>query len=985
MLQNISVQIENINRSLEWIKAHKPADYETRFLALVEERRKLRKLERANKDNPAIAAYGVSQVGKSYLMNAMLQKNGKQFILECDEGNFNFIEEMNPQTKNTEATGVVTRFSSFSRNPGDYSRKYPILMRCLSVTDIILILAEGYFIDLVDYTIFSDAEITEFAEAFYQKYKSMPVIPGSPVNADNVLDMKAYFEKHINGGQAFVRLPFFDRLALVADHIPAADWLDVFSVLWYRSQFQNKLFAKILTTLEKFGYSEYAYLPAQSMVHEGINANTIVSVQCLNELFLATPNYRTEAYVKQADGTFTRIPDLTKSEVSAICAEIVIKMDGDYIENHDRYCIAGIEDPRIISILSKNDKGTPDPRYKDGDKYKGDVAMSILRNNDLLDFPGARSRKKINAETLVEDSLLITVFLRGKVAYLFNMYNESRLINILLFCHHNEKNEVSEMPTLLKSWVMTYVGETMEKRRRTLELTGGISPLFFVGTKFNVDMQCESSDVANSENAINGRWFQRFRKTLYDECFNVDGTLDNEKNKIYLNWTAPGETFNNGFILRDYKYSSPKYSQLYKNERSATETAEMTMAPEYYKRLRDTFVTNPDVAQFIKDPALTWDASASINNDGALFIIDHLAQIAERMDRTRDAQFKAVLEGSMRKVLDTVSAYFVSTDIDKMLAANIRKAKAIFRELDFTCNTDNYYFGHLIQYIQLTETESYKIIHEVMQSPEINSQVNDFKDYEIIRNSCANAGYDLDSLKSDDERWDALLATYGFSDREDARDFMARKGVDVTRLFTGTYKRKLNSFIIADKVFDWWVESIKSVDFFTEFADNKGFDGVIMNNLVEDLVAAANAVNLRDALAGMIAEYVNVVNIHTAVEPLLADMLSSKVNDFINDFGYSYLSDEEKAKVKRICRENKLPTYNYIERPDPVTTVEDLTAMFNTMSTSATAILPSFEENYGKWVEYMFISFVSHLNIPDFDIEANRVLEGIIDDINKSE
>ena len=75
MVQTIKSQIDNINSSLEWIRKNKPNDYEQKFLQLVEERRKLKKLEAANQDNPAIAAYGVSQVGKSYLMNLLLNSN----------------------------------------------------------------------------------------------------------------------------------------------------------------------------------------------------------------------------------------------------------------------------------------------------------------------------------------------------------------------------------------------------------------------------------------------------------------------------------------------------------------------------------------------------------------------------------------------------------------------------------------------------------------------------------------------------------------------------------------------------------------------------------------------------------------------------------------------------------------------------------------------------------------------------------------------
>ena len=55
-----------------------------------------------------------------------------------------------------------------------------------------------------------------------------------------------------------------------------------------------------------------------------------------------------------------------------------------------------------------------------------------------------------------------------------------------------------------------------------------------------------------------------------------------------------------------------------------------------------------------------------------------------------------------------------------------------------------------------------------------------------------------------------------------------------------------------------------------------------------------------------------------------------------------------------------------------------LAALFNEMSTNPKALLPSFEDNYHKWLEYMFISFVATLEIPDYDPEANMVLEVLL-------
>ena len=131
MINKINRQIENINASLQWIKAHKPEHYAQRFPQLVQQRCQLRRMAAAEEEFPAIAAYGESQRGKSYVMSNVLQKDGKPFTITANGRKINFIERINPPTVNTEATGVVTRFTSFLKNPGLYNAQYPVLMKVL--------------------------------------------------------------------------------------------------------------------------------------------------------------------------------------------------------------------------------------------------------------------------------------------------------------------------------------------------------------------------------------------------------------------------------------------------------------------------------------------------------------------------------------------------------------------------------------------------------------------------------------------------------------------------------------------------------------------------------------------------------------------------------------------------------------------------------------------------------------------------------------
>lgn len=983
MIQNIIAQIDNINSSLEWIKKNKPSDYEQKFILLVEERRKLKKLKAACAENPAIAAFGISQVGKSYLMNCILQKDGKPFQVEADGTRYKFIEEMNPKVTNTEATGVVTRFSSFSRNSDRYSPEYPFLMKCLSVADVIMILSDGYYNDINDYTTYSDKEIEELTIRIYDKYRDMPVISPSPITPDNIMDIRAYYAKHINNAQAFLHTNFFDRLSLIADRIPEKDWANVFSVLWHRSEYQTKLFTKLTGTLSRLQFASYVYLPAQALLHGAINENTVMSVDCLTELFLDSPRYYTDAYLRNGN-SYQKIEHIAKSEICAICAEIVVKIADEYLEDTNKYSLCNITDTNVIAELSKDrEKLERLNPVTNKLEISYETAINVLRENDLLDFPGARSRKKEQLATMKENKILINVLLRGKIAYLFNMYNESQLINILLYCHHHEQNDVTNMPLLLNDWIKNYVGKTMEERKKTMELTGGISPLFYVGTKFNIDMEYNTEDIANSMNALNGRWQARFEKVLYHQCFNADGSLDDQQVKIFLNWTRSGETFNNSYVLRDFKFSGPLASKLYEGEN--TDAKKMLIPQSHYDLLRETFCSSKAVRRFFPFPELSWDVCASINNDGAQYIIAQLSKIASRMDVTRNERFRAMLGAIVRRITDVMQAYFISTDVDTILENNIKKAKSIFREMDFTCNSDNYYFGHLLQALQLTEADSYKVVHDMIQSPEMNDKVNDFKDYEIIRNSCKNAGFPIEGARKDEDKWNCIINTYGFSSKEEAEEFLTRKHIEVSKLFDGSFERKMNSCILADAVFDKWCSDIKSVEFYNELSNEGSFDNNVMTMLVDNVIQAAYTLKLRDTMAKAIAEYVNVINKYTALENLLADILASLINDFIMDFGCSYLSDGDMEKAKKICKERKLSALSYVGKERTAKfTEEELTNMFEEMSTHPQALIASFDDNYNKWLEYMFISFVAHLDIPDFDHQANQQLASILEHIQKA-
>lgn len=952
MIAETQKKIEQIDKSLEWFRNHRPDHYGQRFLQLVECRKVLKRIASAEENNPGIAAFGKSQVGKSYLIGCLLSDSGKPFMIRAGKEHYNFVFHINPPSEEgggVESTGVVSRFSSFKRNPEAYNPDLPVLVKTFSVADIITVLSDSYFNNFANYTTLSESEINALCARLSEAYASKKELSSPIISADEILLMKDYFTKHINNAQTFNNSPFFHQLALVIEKIPSEDYAEIFSHLWNRDSNITRLFTTLLNMLAQLDFSRYVYLPIEAVLHNGVKENTIMSVQCLKTLLEPSTECKTDVYVKEGDKYQKRAVQVPKSAVCAICSEVVYKIDEAFLSSTGKYDLSAVG-PDVLPRINQHA-----------------IEMTMLRDNDLLDFPGARTPEQENVEKSAKNSILMNCFLRGKVSYLFNKYNEEMGINILLYCHHNKDNDVTGLYKLLEEWVKIYVGKTPEERLRKLQMTG-ISPLFYIGTMFNLDMTL-GVGAEVSETAIDQRWKTRFNTVMNMQCFHRDTV------EWMRNWTRPGQDFQNSYMLRDYKFSGPK-SGLYSGfEESQRETG-MIMSEDYYQLMRKTFVENIFVRQYFEDPALSWDVAASINNDGALYIMERLAEVASRMDSAREVQFSEMAQQVMARVYKIMREYFVSDDTSEILEENIRKANGIFREMEFACQHHPEYFGHLIQGLQLTESECFKALHQLL--PTLSATVygsSEIKDYELIRQRCNH----FEGCSSDEDKWKRFISIYHFCDKEEAIDFLKAKRVDAVKLFQGETLKRKNSAVITRSLMNLWRDNITSVQFMDSFSGEGEMDGIMLSNLVACLLDSADSLHLAESIERQIADYVDILNVSTINEDLVADIIATAVSDFVINFGYGFLSDEQLKVSRRISKEQHLPCYNWAgkERKEHYEE-EGLTQLFNEILASAGRYTPAYVANYNSWLEYMYIAFVAHINVPDFDRAANNDLKSLL-------
>ncbi|MDE6218344.1 MAG: putative virulence factor, partial [Muribaculaceae bacterium] len=826
--------------------------------------------------------------------------------------------------------------------------------------------------DIIDYSSYSESEIEDFADLIYKKYATAPERSDNAISEDDILDIKNYLEKFTTAPtDQLRRSSYFDKLARVIRRVPVNELLGVLQYLWHGNSVISELFTRLSATLVRFGYAKEIYTSIEAVRHYGDNKNTFMSVDCLNELDLKEGIRTADIFIREADGKMRKVADVPKCEICALCAETVFLIDKKYLSDTESYA---------CSQPAGENGNMPS---ESASRLSRSIHKNLLKDMDLLDFPGARSRLKLKSSFLshTDDessaSNSVQMLLRGKVAYLFNSYNENRSINILLFCHDNEQPAVTDMYNMVDTWVSRYVGINPAKRRATMDLYGGISPLFVVSTKFNIDMTEKEHSEHNSMSALNQRWEGRFEKVLFRQVFKGESV------EWLKNWNAPGSFFNNTYMLRDYKYSGCTGSgnniyEGFSEKDESPEELKLHLSPRFYNDLRESFINNETVRKFFADPALSWDVAASRNNDGALYIIENLTRAASKAENTRCAQFAEIADASSRKLREMMSPFFVDSDDGKLLLENIRKARAIMRELDFTANSDNYFFGHLLQGLMITGTETLSIVHRLVQSTELSATINDWKEYELIRRRCC----EFAGCSKPEEKWARLMEVYYFSDQDEADKYLKKKDVDATMLFSGEFKKKSNSHTIAAKTVEHWHKNISSPLFRNTFSSEKGFDSLVLSDLTDCVKSTSKLLGLTEYLQAQIAPYVDIVNVANANENLVADILSSVISDFVADMGYSMLPQKKIDEARETAKEHTLPIFDYIERERKSTYTEDeISEIFSSLKENPSQMTPSFDNQYYKWLEYMYIAFISHVEKPNVNPKANDSLKEILDTI----
>ena len=178
-----------------------------------------------------------------------------------------------------------------------------------------------------------------------------------------------------------------------------------------------------------------------------------------------------------------------------------------------------------------------------------------------------------------------------------------------------------------------------------------------------------------------------------------------------------------------------------------------------------------------------------------------------------------------------------------------------------------------------------------------------------------------------------------------------------------------------------WKDKITDMQFLNLTADQVNVDKIALDYLVTCILNSAQNTHLNQVIEEHISKFVDGLDTGIINEDLVADMIATFISDFITNFGYTLLTNEEIASARRVAQTNKLPAFDWIERERKETYEDDeLTTLFNDILSSTDQFTPAYDMNYNSWLEYMYIASVAHINVPDYDREANEKLKVLINE-----
>nr|WP_259657279.1 putative virulence factor [Gluconacetobacter dulcium] len=554
----------------DWVEDHAPEAPASCRKVLRRERRIARGLQRAVARRAAVAVYGASQAGKSYLMSSLSCPADGTLEISYGDRTLDFLKDINPPGGD-ESSGLVSRFTLVPPRPP--AGAPPVPVRLLSVSDIVRIVGNAFLSDfkLIGVSVPPLSDTMRMLEA-------LPRSEGKAIlDIDEIEALRDYFARKFGDKSwiAELRDAYWDWLAVHVGALAPPALLEALSPLWGQVEELGRYAGELVDALIALGQPDLAFCGVEALVPR---SDSVLNV---STLFRPSAGAGAVRLVGEK-GTAATLP---RNVVSAIVSELVVPVAA--------------------------------------------ARWDFMQHTDLLDFPGARSRLQI-PEIAAARGQEGTLFLRGKVDYLFELYQANMETTATLLCVADSAQEVTGLPAMIESWIDDTIGRTAAQRR------GQADALFVILTKF--DRQFEEKGGADESSS--DVWDKR-----------IEASLTNFFKSRWVEEWKPGQPFNNVQWLRASTVGS-----LYRRDELGREGEMLPEVTDRIARRRASYMTSGIVRKHIRHYERAFDEAVRRNDGGIGYLASRLHEICESAARTE--QLEARLKQCLANIRSLIRPFY---------------------------------------------------------------------------------------------------------------------------------------------------------------------------------------------------------------------------------------------------------------------------------------------------------------------------------------
>jgi len=593
--------------------------------------RVLRQCARAAKRKMCVGVFGPSQAGKSYLISALARNASGGLIALFDKDKKDFIEEINPEG-GKESTGLVTRFTM--TRPDSLPEGFPVQIKLLTETDLVKIIANTYYADCEH----KDMADIKSIMAEFEVLEKQGGTRCAHITIDSIEDLQEYIVKDFGAKprvQELERCGYWKRAVDLAPKLNLENRVALYGILWDGIAQFTDLLRALLQALEKLGHAPEAFCPLDALIPRGSSIIDVAMLQGLGE-----DSSGKELRIRTAATAPVSLP---LAVVTALTAELTIVM-----------------------------KEQPDDYFE---------------HTDMLDFPGYRSRYKFSdvRRELEKSGMLKEMFLRGKVAYLFQRYCAEWELTGMLLCIGPSNQEVQDLPGVINDWILSTHGELPESRR------GKPKALYFILTK--CDMEFEQKKGAPS---VETRWDNRLHASLLD--------FFGKQHDWPRIWDGT-ESFNNLFLLRNPNF---RFDAVMEYDEQAREKGVRSDKEKDVAALKSSFLNSELVASHFKNPSESWAALMQENDGGISHIRNCLRPVCN--PDIKCGQIETILAELSRRVGLRLKNFYKTDDKEE----ERRQKEAFSRTLAqiFARMIQNHNMGEFLHRLMVRDYDLYDLYYE---------------------------------------------------------------------------------------------------------------------------------------------------------------------------------------------------------------------------------------------------------------------------------